>query len=96
MNSVIQNVFFILHFGMHNLKYCISEYIIQNTIKGVRVLTQFLNTLIYDISGRHFFAEEWFSITDSEMGTKAKKAMKKNMKMASSNQPSQGGDFLVC
>ncbi|XP_052726893.1 uncharacterized RNA-binding protein C1827.05c isoform X1 [Vigna angularis] len=28
------------------------------------------------------------------MGTKAKKAMKKNMKMASSKQPSQGADFL--
>jgi len=80
---------------MHNLKYCISEYIIQSTTKGVRVLTQFLTTLIYDIFARRFFAEKWLGITDSKMGTKAKKAMK-NMKKASSNKPSQGADFLVC
>lgn len=32
----------------------------------------------------------------SEMGAKAKKAMKKNLKSATANKPSEGADFLVC
>lgn len=37
-----------------------------------------------------------FSFFGSEMGAKAKKAMKKNLKSATANKPSEGADFLVC